>query len=369
MKKTLKDMCDFMCQEANKSGKREYNGSMNDLCHNLEFFDTRSSGNKVYKKTPDLDSADYESNVIVKTLLNMTPDQRKSLFTETAYVDALISNLRPSHWQFFEPEEIKMMLSVTKVHKDSIKLEMVLANIEDFNNVKEEELKHLFDDNHRALDRFVEIFGDLVKKVIYKTKKPELDHRDISKELRHELLVNAPKPILEDMGWHRIFDNPEEMIALCEADARYLPAIKKYVDYADRGTANRVWANEAKVYSDFYRHAFIIAQCCINKEIPQYQAAKLKDYAVMCKMYAWDFNQVIVAMKDMLDSTGKIRAEVPKGDKPEEYVFCIQNLMGGITAYKVEKDRDEALIKMETAFPSETFKRLELTKSEFKKMI
>jgi len=333
--------------------------------------------NKTLKNYSTIDN--FGNDLMLIYTLNTMPEvDRKKLLSDEGYCNRFLDRVDEEYAVELHWSDVKLLIKNATNHQERISLSWMFAAIEDFNNVTDEEIKHLYDEDYRFMDVYVSLFGDRVKDMLYAIeddRQKELQRDDMSKEIREEILVNAPKPIKVIWRWIRGFESAH-LIKLCEKDDRYIPQIIDYLDSAPRGEANKVWENSNEVaryygngvsFPDLYRYLFIIAQCCINKQIPAYQATKLKEYAPLMKMHNWNFDAMAEIVKGNFAATGKVKITIPKViSSGTKIVFTLSTPEGRLMNFKTEEDRDNIYTKYKTAFPNEVYEKRNLDEKEFK---
>ena len=108
--------------------------------------------------------------------------------------------------------------------------------------------------------------------------------------------------------------------------------------------------NKREKNNDLIRYCAIIAKCCYNRNIPSYQLAKIKVFAPLLQMYAYNYKSVFEAIKGSFNPDGSIKEEVlnlaknRKAVKVDQIYYCVIK-DGNIQIFKSEEERTAANIE------------------------
>lgn len=249
-----------------------------------------------------------------------------------------------------------------------------LMCIEDFDNVTDDqifELMHTGSDGQGQCYEFLRyLFGDdrmidlIVKDIEAKvaTGSSVRIGRGSGMDITIQLFEIIAKKISDD-NVEKIFCNdlycrhPEEFLRFCMEDKRWFYHTK----FMEESLANKIFENPV-AFNDLQRYVMIIGRCCMNGNIPTYQAKRLKEFSALIQLCGYNFKHILPQIFVRFDKDGKLIAQElvakPKANPDVLRYVIIKD--GNIKIYKTKEERDEENVTiMGTA--------LDLTKAQLRK--
>lgn len=142
----------------------------------------------------------------------------------------------------------------------------------------------------------------------------------------------------------------ESFYKLCTKDKRYYKAIPKFISHDEhKAVPNNVF-NEKDTFDETFRLLMLIAKVCQNREIPKYQAAKLKQYVALIKIHDYKFETIVDTLLDCKDNPP---AELPKEQKPAKTkMYMLIGSDGSARAFNTQSERLKALNELTEENPT-----------------
>lgn len=249
-----------------------------------------------------------------------------------------------------------------------------LMCIEDFDNVTDEQIFNLMhtgaDGQSQCYEFLRYLFGDdrmidlIVKDIEDKVSTGssirigKSSGMDITIPLFEIIAKKISDDSIEKVFCHDLYSHhPEEFLRFCMEDKRWFYHTK----FMEESLANKVFENPT-VFNDLQRYVMIIGRCCMNGNIPTYQAKRLKEFSALIQLCGYNFKHILPQIFVRFDKDGKLINQEPVS-KPKPNPDALRFVIikdGNIKIYKTKEERDEEnLTVMGTA--------LDLTKAQLRK--
>lgn len=241
----------------------------------------------------------------------MTEEQKNLLFNNKDFAEKMYINGELSY--MLTPVEVKTIIKKAKEYLNiNVDCIQCFTCVEDFDNITDEELEIILDMPTPPVKEFTKIFGDKYLKAlieddenVYKLRFEE-DEDFVLKQL-----IKRPEP-LDLVKLHYTRFEWQDYINLIKKHHGYLKHLPYIINH-ERTIVNRVW-NDSDL-DEIIRYLTIVCQCCINKDIPDYQLKRLKDLAGVIRINNFNWDACYGAIMDRYTKTGQIALEEPKNKK------------------------------------------------------
>lgn len=318
---------------------------------------------------------------ILEVLPKFTPEDMEMVLSHPDFAEYIIIGQEGRIGHLFEPSVVKKMIKSCEqtIEENAYRRKYIhtysalLSSMLDPFNPTDEEIYNIF--LHHDLD-FLEIFreawGDRVLDIAFKVieynvnVKKDLPMRNtvvISGDTFNELAMRWKGDInVFRFGWLDCI-SVKSFYDLCTKDRRYYKAIPKFISHDNRKTVPNNIFDEKDTYDETFRVAMLVAKVCQNRDIPKYQAARLKQYAALIKIHDYNFEAILDVLLDCKDNP---QVELPKKQKPTKTkMYMLIGSDGSVSAFNTQSERLKVLNELTEKNPTvKYFKSITTLKSE-----
>lgn len=305
---------------------------------------------------------------ILEVLPKFTAEDREMVLSHPEFAEYILIGQDGKLDHLFKPAILRKMIKSCEqtVEADAYcrkylyTYNAILSSMLDPFNPTDEEIYNIF--LHHDLDFlevFKEVWGDRVLDIALKVidynvnvKKDLAMHSAvaISGNTFNELATRWKGDIsIFRFGWLDCI-TIESFYNLCTKDKRYYKVIPKFISHDDRKAIPNNIFDEKDTYDETFRIAMLIAKVCQNREIPKYQAAKLKQYTALIKIHDYNFEAILDVLLDYKDNP---QVELPKEQKPAKTkMYMLIGSDGSASAFNTQSERLKALNELTAKNPT-----------------
>lgn len=324
----------------------------------------------VKRKSIDNCSINPLLKLILKSFYIANEETKDIYLTSNEIAERVFNTGNREIGMFFERDDLLKIQEFSDKDPDiTIAKEVILSLMKDPFNPTDEELIDFFNGygqsfldlyTHLWGERAIDFFAQRVSNMLLdpKSTRNPVNDDSISNEMWIKVLSKLEDKAVKQISYSglRYFSN-STFYTLIETDPRYLLTFPRWLSVSERGTANKIYEN--KDYNEVFRTCAIIAECCKNKDLPAYQAAKLKTYAALVKINSFDYLKTVSALLDSVNSGEPLHdkkvKETPTKTSVKMYVLIGSDGSSKLYNSQIERCKDLEVLKVEN--PTVTYKK------------
>lgn len=307
-------------------------------------------------------------SAVLDVLPKFTPEDREMILLHPDFAESILIGNDGKLNHLFEAPVVRKMIEICdqNLEEDAycrkylyVYSALLSSMLDPFNPTDEEIYNMFLHQDLNFLDIFREAWGDRVLDIALKVidynvnVKKDIATRSsvtISSNIFNELAIRWKGDIhVFSFGWLDCI-TVKSFYDLCTKDRRYYKAIPKFISHEERKSAPNAIFDEKETYDETFRIAMLIAKVCQNREIPKYQAAKLKQYAALIKIHDYNFEAILNVLLDCKDNP---QVELPKEQKPAKTkMYMLIGSDGSVSAFNTQSERLKALNELTEKNPT-----------------
>ena len=335
-----------------------YSDKLNLVYMNVSLSETLDEMIKSRKNTSglSLDTDDIKQYFTVKYFIEADDATKENIISNETLNGAIVG-CDECYLRFIDPKWFRKLWD-KRPSDTSSNIWHKLMCIEDFDNVSDEDVVEVATSKCSAQgtsygiactlfgeDRVVSLITEYVKGKV-KASQEKIFQYDVCEEqgsLLEKILLKLDDETVK--GCYPASYRESGYLKLCQKDPRYLIHAQNFLEE----DANAIWDTVSE-NNDLIRYCAIIAKCCYNRNIPSYQLAKIKVFAPLLQMYAYNYKSVFEAIKGSFNPDGSIKEEVlnlaknRKAVKVDQIYYCVIK-DGNIQIFKSEEEGTAANIE------------------------